>query len=93
MSKEIDRCTILNRRNYLRMKHEAMKHNVPFVCSKCRRQFNVGDKIYRFRNSFSYYCEQCYKIARIDVPDDILDDEDIFFIEYGNLECLEEVKQ
>jgi hypothetical protein len=56
-------------------------HSIPLECVKCGLDLKIGDRIVRRRRLL--YHEKCYENTFIDIPDEVLNQEDLDYIEHG----------
>ena len=59
------------------------RHNIKLECCLCGGTLRVGDNVVRKRRKM--YHRVCWKSTYIDIPDDILEPEDIQYIETGSI--------
>jgi hypothetical protein len=59
------------------------RHNIELKCCICGGTLRVGDSVVRKRRKM--YHRICWENTYIDIPDSILDEEDLFLIESGNI--------
>jgi hypothetical protein len=63
------------------LRKRILPYSITLVCSKCGRDIKLGEFIIRKRRKL--YHQKCFNSMQIDVPDTILDEEELFFIEHG----------
>jgi hypothetical protein len=59
------------------------RHNIQLECCLCGGTLRVGDSVVRKRRKM--YHRVCWESTYIDVPDDVLEPEDIQYIETGSI--------
>jgi hypothetical protein len=59
------------------------RHNIELKCCICGGTLGVGDSVVRKRRKM--YHRVCWESTYIDIPDDILDEEDLYLIEDGSI--------
>jgi hypothetical protein len=59
------------------------RHNIELKCCLCGGTLRVGDNVVRKRRKM--YHQVCWESTYIDIPDNILDEEDLHLIESGSI--------
>jgi len=59
------------------------RHNIQLECCLCGGTLRIGDSVARKRRKM--YHRVCWESSYIDIPDDILEPEDIQYIETGSI--------
>jgi hypothetical protein len=65
------------------IRKRLLRYNIKLVCCQCGGTLKIGDSIVRKRRNL--YHRSCWENTFIDIPDSILEPEDIQYIETGSI--------